>query len=99
MRNLMTAEEEEALFEQRVKKINRDCLRTFMPYIKMFAALGLAIGGTFIAVTIYFYQEGREDTRLLMLMTAGNKGELVSIKRVQDRHGKDIDIIQKKVFK
>ncbi len=41
-------ESDDALFAQRVKQINRDCLATFMPYIKLFAGIFLFTGLTLI---------------------------------------------------
>ena len=88
----MTAEEEEALFDKRVKKINRDCLKAFSPYIVIVTSL-------IVGTIIFAYKEMRSDTKELLSMTASNKGELHSIIRIQEEHGKDIRIIQNKIFK
>ena len=53
----MPLDEEEALFVSRVKQINRDCLATFMPYIKAVIYILLFIGGSFLSLTIYYYKD------------------------------------------
>jgi len=53
----MTQKEEDALFEKRVKQINRDCLQTFLPYIKAVIGILLTVGVVFLSLTIWFYQD------------------------------------------
>lgn len=88
----ITAEEEEALFQKRVIQINKDCLATFMPYIKLVVIILVTIGIGFLGLTVYFYQDARLEMRSISTTTTNNYGILVS-------HGKSITRLESKVFK
>lgn len=58
---IMTDEEEQALFTERVKQINRDCLQTFLPYIKAVIGILVTIGIVFLTLTIWFYKDAMQE--------------------------------------
>lgn len=86
----MTLEEEEALFQRRVRQINRDCLATFLPYIKMVIFILLSTAGIVITGVIYYAQEMRNEVRSLSVISIENKATLTNVKVILDEHGEQI---------
>lgn len=92
----MTLEEEEALFQKRVKQINRDCLATFLPYIKAVISILLVAASIVVCGVIYYAQEMRGDIRSLFTVSIENRATLINVQSTLDDHGKEILELQRK---
>lgn len=86
----MTEQEDDDLFSARVHKVNRDCLSTFLPYIKIVVSILLTIGAAFLGATIYLYQDLRADVKQMSSMAIENKANLTEIKAIQMQNTDDI---------
>ena len=92
----MTLEEEEALFQRRVRQINRDCLATFLPYIKMVISILLVTATAIVSGVIYYAQDMRSDIRSLFSISIENKATLINFKSTLDDHNNQILSLQRK---
>ena len=90
----MGDEADDALFTARVRQVNRDCLNTFMPYIKLFAGILITTAGIFIGLAIYFYQMQDDRSQDILSMTTDNRGELIYIKQVAVDNKEEIRLLK-----
>lgn len=92
----MTKEEEEALFRQRVRQINRDCLATFLPYIKMVISILLVTAAAVISGVVYYAQDMRADVRSLFTTATENRAILINVQSTVSEHTQQIIELQRK---
>lgn len=92
----MTLEEEEALFQRRVKQINRDCLATFLPYIKAVISILILMATAVVSGVIYYAQDMRGDIRSLFTVSVENRATLINVQSTLDDHGEAILDLQRK---
>ncbi len=92
----MTQEEEEALFQKRVKQINRDCLATFLPYIKAVIYILLITASAVVSGVVYYAQDMRADVRSLFSVSVENRATLINVQSTLGEHSNQILELQKR---
>jgi uncharacterized membrane protein len=81
------------------RQMNRDCLATFLPWIKTVIAILLAIGSIFLGLTVYFYQTASNKMDVISQSTMENTAAIVLVKSQQDNLGKSVLELQGIVIK
>jgi len=92
----MTLEEEEALFQRRVKQINRDCLATFLPYIKAVISILMIAATIVVSIVIYYAKDMHSDIRSLFTVSIENRATLINVQSTLDEHGEKILELQRR---
>jgi len=99
MSGIMGDEADQALFNERVKQINRACLKTFLPYILIVISILGTVGWKLVDVTVHHYQEAKTERKQLFGVVIKNHSDIKTMLTVQTAQDRDIQQIKDKVFK